>query len=80
MKIPVREAIVSDAAALAAIGTATTPQQKMDVARYAEDISRYLGAVYVAEMKATIAGYLMLRRDNHPDFVEARLPIQLWRI
>lgn len=52
----------------------------MSAARYAEDIAKDLGVVYVAEVRASLVGYLMLRTDDHPDIVEAQSPIQVWRL
>jgi ribosomal protein S18 acetylase RimI-like enzyme len=78
--ILLREATPSDAAALAAIGIATSSQHEMSPARYAEDITRYPGAVYVAELADSVVGYLMLRNDGHPHIVEAQSPVQVWRL
>lgn len=80
MDIHIRDATPSDAAALAAIGIATMSQHEMSAARYAEDIARFSGAVYVAEVRAAVVGYIMLRTDEHPAIVEARSPLQVWRL
>ena len=80
MHISIREAAPADAAALAAIGIATSSQHETGVARYAEDIKRNLGAVFVAEVKASVVGYIMMRDGEHPEVVEGWLPIQLWRL
>jgi ribosomal protein S18 acetylase RimI-like enzyme len=80
MATSVRKATPSDAAALVAIGIATSPQHEMGVTCYAEDIARHQGSVYVAEVEASVVGYIMLREDDHPEIVEARSPIQVWRV
>jgi len=80
MNILIREAAPSDAAALAAIDVATTTQHQAKPARFAADIAGNPGAVYVAESAGSAVGYLMLRNDDHPHIVEARSPIQIWRL
>ena len=80
MEIVVRIATPSDAAALAAIDVATTTQHEANPARFVAAIVGRPGAVYVAESAGSVVGYLMLRNDDHPHIVEARSPIQVWRL
>jgi ribosomal protein S18 acetylase RimI-like enzyme len=80
MEIHIREATQADAVALSAIGIAASSKHEVSPTRYAEDIARCLGAVYVAELADSVVGYIMLRNDDYPKIVGARSPIQVWRL
>jgi len=74
----IRNVKQEDAAPLAELARALG--QPTAASRFSEDIAAHAAGFYVAEANDGIAGYLVMRVEHSPGFVQGRSPVQLWRL
>lgn len=74
----IRNAKPDDATPLAELARALG--ESTEAVRFSQDIAQHAQGFYVAEVNGIVAGYLVMRIEQHPGCVQGRSPIQLWRL